>query len=83
MSIFSGSLKESSKSVASLRGTFTQKSVVKAVIIAFALMFFQQFSGINVIILYSSDIFKSTGINLNSNVATIIVSIFSQCLVNI
>ncbi|CAG9759862.1 unnamed protein product [Ceutorhynchus assimilis] len=68
-----GSLKESSQLAISLRYTFTKRSVVKAVLIALALMFFQQFSGINVIILYSSDIFKSTGIHLDSNIATIIV----------
>ncbi|KAL1492595.1 hypothetical protein ABEB36_010835 [Hypothenemus hampei] len=68
-----GCLKESSQTMTSLCNTFTQRPIIKAVIISFALMFFQQFSGINVVILYSSDIFKSTGINLNANVATIIV----------
>lgn len=68
-----GSLKESTQSSASLRDTFNQKAVIKAILISFALMFFQQFSGINVIILYSSNIFKMTGIKLNSNLATIVV----------
>ncbi|XP_066254800.1 facilitated trehalose transporter Tret1-2 homolog isoform X1 [Euwallacea similis] len=68
-----GTLKENAEMVTSLRRTFHQKPILKAVLISFALMFFQQFSGINVVILYASDIFQSTGINLNSNVATIVV----------
>ncbi|KAH1023377.1 hypothetical protein HUJ04_012591 [Dendroctonus ponderosae] len=68
-----GGLKENTQSATSLKDILTQRPVVKAVIICFALMFFQQFSGINVIIMYSSIIFQSTGIEFNSNVATIIV----------
>ncbi|KYB25889.1 facilitated trehalose transporter Tret1 [Tribolium castaneum] len=71
-----GSLKESLESSVSFSQTFRKKANVKALVIAFALMFFQQFSGINAVILYTSDIFASAGSNLDANTAAIIVGAF-------
>ncbi|XP_060535042.1 facilitated trehalose transporter Tret1-like [Cylas formicarius] len=71
-----GSVKEDSEMTISFRNTFTKKSVWKAVLIAFALMFFQQFCGINAVVMYSSDIIKSTGVNLDANTATIMIGAF-------
>ncbi len=48
--------------------------VYKPFIIALALMFFQQFSGINAVMFYSNDIFEDSGTSLDSSYATIIVS---------
>ncbi|XP_026822745.1 sugar transporter ERD6-like 8 isoform X2 [Rhopalosiphum maidis] len=47
----------------------------KALLISIGCMFFQQMSGINVVIFYMTDIFKSTGSNISPNTCTIIVGI--------
>ncbi|XP_060834889.1 facilitated trehalose transporter Tret1-2 homolog isoform X2 [Rhopalosiphum padi] len=47
----------------------------KALLISIGCMFFQQMSGINVVIFYMTDIFKSTGSNMSPNTCTIIVGI--------
>lgn len=43
---------------------------------ALALMFFQQFSGINAVLFYQGDIFNSAAPSLNPAVATIVVCVF-------
>lgn len=45
----------------------------KALMISIGCMFFQQMSGINVVIFYMTDIFKSTGSTMNPNICTIVV----------
>ena len=52
---------------------FKSRAVVRAFIIAYGLMFFQQLSGVNTVIFYSSGIFTDAGSTLNPNYATIIV----------
>lgn len=52
---------------------FGQRHLLQPLLISLALMFFQQFSGINTVMFYTVDIFKSTGSNIDANVATIIV----------
>uniref|UniRef100_A0A2H8TYH7 Facilitated trehalose transporter Tret1 n=1 Tax=Melanaphis sacchari TaxID=742174 RepID=A0A2H8TYH7_9HEMI len=47
----------------------------KALLISIGCMFFQQMSGINVVIFYMADIFKSTGSNMSPNACTIIVGV--------
>ncbi|XP_011265088.2 facilitated trehalose transporter Tret1-2 homolog isoform X1 [Camponotus floridanus] len=49
------------------------RAVVKGFIIAYGLMLFQQMSGVNSIIFYSSDIFNKAGSSLPANEASIIV----------
>nr|XP_023013560.1 facilitated trehalose transporter Tret1-like isoform X1 [Leptinotarsa decemlineata] len=71
-----GFLKESTQTAVSLYETFTQKSVVKALVVTSSLMFFQQFSGVNAVILYTSEIFKSSGVNVDPKTASIIVGAF-------
>ncbi|XP_015597134.1 facilitated trehalose transporter Tret1 [Cephus cinctus] len=46
----------------------------KALIMTCALMFFQQFTGINVVNFYAESIFRSTGTDLSGSISTIIIS---------
>lgn len=48
---------------------------VRGLIICLGLMFFQQVSGINAVIFYTTDIFNAAGTGINSEIATIIVGI--------
>lgn len=70
------SAKESTQTNISLLETLKMKSTLKALLIAFGLMFFQQFSGINAIILYSSDIFNKSGVSFDPKFASILVAAF-------
>lgn len=69
-------LKESLEASISIKETLTRKTTLRGFLVAFALMFFQQFSGINAIILYTSDIFTSANVQLDSNTAAILVGGF-------
>ncbi|XP_030756017.1 facilitated trehalose transporter Tret1-like [Sitophilus oryzae] len=73
-----GHLKESSQSAVSLRSIFSKKSVKVAILISFGLMVFQQMTGINAIILYSSNMFKSVGVHLDPNLGTIMIGLFQM-----
>ncbi|KAL3275583.1 hypothetical protein HHI36_020338 [Cryptolaemus montrouzieri] len=84
-----GVLKESGQTATSIIQTFRRYSNLKALLIAFSLMFFQQFCGINAVVLYTTSIFKSSGITLNDNICTIalgliqvVATLFSSCLVD-
>lgn len=68
-----GSIKESSQTAVSLKETFSQKNVIKALLISMALMFLQQFSGINTIILYTTEIFKASGMHFDPKDASILI----------
>lgn len=48
---------------------------LKALAISLGLMFFQQLSGINAVIFYSTDIFEDAGTNIDANLSTIIIGI--------
>lgn len=58
-----------------VREAIKQKSAKKAMLISFGLMFFQQLSGINAVIFYTSAIFKDANIELAPQFATIIVGV--------
>lgn len=51
-------IKESKKNQISMREVFAKKATIRALVIGFGLMFFQQMSGINVVVFYATDIFK-------------------------
>lgn len=70
----SESLKEDGNSV-SLAHAFNRKSNVKAFMISMFLMFSQQFSGINTVILYTTQIFHLSGLKLNNYLATVIIGL--------
>lgn len=59
----------------SLREAFSKRAAIRAMIISFGLMFFQQMSGINAVIFYTSEIFGAAKTELGPEVQTIIVGI--------
>lgn len=69
-------LENSSQNSTSIYESLKRTAAKKALIIALALMFFQQLSGINAIIFYTSDIFKASGTKLDPQTAAIIVGGF-------
>lgn len=55
--------------------SFQQRATVRALIIALGLMFFQQVSGINAVIFYTTTIFNDANTGLEATAATIIVGV--------
>ncbi|KAI5644141.1 sugar transporter domain-containing protein [Phthorimaea operculella] len=55
--------------------SITKKTALKAVLICYALMLFQQLSGINAVLFNTSTIFGSAGAAINPEVATIIIGV--------
>lgn len=53
----------------------TKKTALKAILICYALMLFQQLSGINAVLFNTSTIFASAGATIPSEVATIIIGV--------
>ncbi|KAM3964301.1 facilitated trehalose transporter Tret1 [Aphomia sociella] len=49
--------------------------VLKPLIVGFALLFFQQFSGIDAVIFFTVEIFRSTGSSLDAMTATIVIGL--------
>jgi sugar porter (SP) family MFS transporter len=66
-------LEETQRSGGSFLVSIRSRATMKAFIIAYGLMLFQQMSGVNSIIFYSTDIFQRAGSDIDPNVATIIV----------
>lgn len=66
-------LEETTRSNVSFAVMIRSRAVKKGFIIAYGLMLFQQMSGVNSIIFYSSDIFTKAGSSLPPNEASIIV----------
>lgn len=58
-----------------VREALKQKSSQRAMLISFGLMFFQQLSGINAVIFYMTTIFADARIDLQPEIATIIVGV--------
>ncbi|KAF2883257.1 hypothetical protein ILUMI_22914 [Ignelater luminosus] len=59
----------------SFKESMKKRSTKKAAAICFTLMFLQQTGGINAVIFYISNIFESSGTNLDSKISTIIVGV--------
>lgn len=53
----------------------TQKTAIKAIVICYCLMIFQQLSGINAVIFNASQIFLNAGATIPSEVSTIIIGV--------
>lgn len=54
---------------------FSNKANRKALLISIGCMFCQQMSGINVVIFYMTDVFKSTGSEIDPKTSTIAVGV--------
>ncbi|XP_046993102.1 facilitated trehalose transporter Tret1-like [Schistocerca americana] len=69
------SVESSAKEKVSLWKAFNTPAARKGVLVAFGLMIFQQLSGVNAVIFYTSDIFKSAGSDIEPAVSTVIVGV--------
>lgn len=69
-------LEESARNKVSFTEAFKTVQAKKAAGIVFALMFFQQLSGINAVIFYAGSIFEAAKTSLSSKDCTIIVGVF-------
>lgn len=76
LGLIESEVKETNQESFSFWSVLKRKATRRACLISFGLMFFQQFSGINAIILYSSDIFQKSGAKFNPNLACIVVAAF-------
>lgn len=68
-------VEESLANKASFFDIFKSKGLTKALVISLALVTFQQFSGINVILFYTQTIFEATGSTIPPEISTIIIGI--------
>ncbi|XP_076234757.1 facilitated trehalose transporter Tret1 [Calliopsis andreniformis] len=66
-------LEESSQKNVSCLTMFKSKATIRAYIISYGLMIFQQLSGVNTVVFYASDIFEKAGSTLESKYSAIIV----------
>ncbi|XP_073947624.1 solute carrier family 2 member nebulosa isoform X4 [Choristoneura fumiferana] len=66
---------EAKRNPISFKSAITKKTAVKALVICYALMLFQQLSGINAVIFNTSAIFESAGAAIQSAIATIIIGV--------
>lgn len=68
-------LEEEERNKVSLSTSLKKSATRRAALISFGLMFFQQASGINAVIFYTADIFEASGVDMDPQLATIIVGI--------
>ncbi|KAF2883261.1 hypothetical protein ILUMI_22912 [Ignelater luminosus] len=68
-------IQEDQESKISFKESMKKKSTKKAAVICFTLMFLQQAGGINAVVFYTSNIFESSGTDLDSKISTIIVGV--------
>lgn len=66
-------MEDDKRNPVSIKDSLKKTATRKALMISFGLMFFQQMSGINAVIFYTSNIFMSAGSTIPEKVASIIV----------
>ncbi|XP_049874582.1 facilitated trehalose transporter Tret1-2 homolog isoform X2 [Pectinophora gossypiella] len=66
---------QNSNSQTSFLSNITKKTALKALLICYALMLFQQLSGINAVLFNTSTIFSSAGAAIPAEIATIIIGV--------
>ncbi|CAH0584046.1 unnamed protein product [Chrysodeixis includens] len=66
---------ESQRNKVSYLSAIKQKTALKAILICYALMLFQQLSGINAVIFNASQIFADAGATIPSTISTIIIGV--------
>lgn len=59
----------------SFKEKFSTKPAIKALVICYSLMFFQQFSGINAVLFNTEEIFESSGADISSKISSIIIGV--------
>lgn len=69
------SVEESLENKANFLDIFKSRGLTKALIISLALVTFQQFSGINVILFYTQTIFEASGSTIPPEISTIIIGV--------
>ncbi|VVC96024.1 unnamed protein product [Leptidea sinapis] len=82
LSLMESEVKASMAKTATIADVF-RGSNFKAFYISCALVFFQQFSGINAVLFYMTDIFDASGSSIESSIATIIigaVQVLASCI---
>lgn len=68
-------IEEEARNKVSLLTSLKRPATRRAAVICFGLMFFQQASGVNAVIFYTAEIFKASGVDLDPQLATIIVGV--------
>jgi SP family facilitated glucose transporter-like MFS transporter 8 len=66
-------LKEAQQNKGSWGDLMSSRGTVMALIVALGVMTFQQFSGVNAVIFYSSEIFQTAGSSLSATAASIVI----------
>lgn len=75
LQILKDSMDNSQSNNVSFKSAITSKPAIRSLIIGYGLMFFQQASGVNVIVFYSSVIFEAAGSTMSPSTSTIVVGV--------
>ncbi|CAG4939522.1 unnamed protein product [Parnassius apollo] len=75
LSLLINKAEEAKNNPVSFSSAITKKTALKAILICYALMLFQQLSGINAVIFNTSTIFASAGATIPTAIATIIIGV--------
>lgn len=74
-------VEESFADKATIRDLFRTRGVYKSLLLSIALMCFQQFFGINVVLSYMQTIFSDTGSSISPELSSIIMGVVQVCSV--
>lgn len=75
LNILKQKAEESRNNPVSFTSAITKKTAIKALVICYALMLFQQLSGVNAVIFNTSEIFAGAGASILPAIATIIIGV--------